>query len=130
MGCSCPSKGCGECLSTLVPSTGRCTSKQHVSKSHVWKLLIAKHPVISWELLCKRGVQAIVYATLRSQLYSLPCTLRGNHPPGCEGHKVYLPQLRHAPIVKVLYKQANIGFTAEAVFFGGGGRGRFAQKRV
>ncbi len=42
----------------------------------------------------------------------------------------YLPQLRRAPIVKVLYKQANIGFAAEAVFFFGGERGRFAQKRV
>jgi hypothetical protein len=40
-----------------------------------------------------------------------------------------LPQLRRAPIVKVLYKQANIGFAAEAVFFGGGERGRFAQKK-
>ncbi len=41
----------------------------------------------------------------------------------------YLPQLQRAPIVKVLYKQANIGFAAEAVFFWGGGRGRFAQKK-
>ena len=41
----------------------------------------------------------------------------------------YLPQLRRAPIVKVLYKQANIGFAAEAVFFWGGERGRFAQKK-
>ncbi len=41
-----------------------------------------------------------------------------------------LPQMRRAPIVKVLYKQTNIGFAAEAVFFGGGERGRFAQKRV
>ncbi len=42
---------------------------------------------------------------------------------------VNLPQLRRAPIVKVLYKQANIGFAAEAVFFLGGGKGRFAQKK-
>jgi hypothetical protein len=28
-----------------------------------------------------------------------------------------------------LYKQANIGFAAEAVFFLGGERGRFAQKK-
>ena len=52
-----------------------------------------------------------------------------------------VPQLRRAPIkfgrfiklnninVKVLYKQANIGFAAEAVFLGGGERGRFAQKK-
>jgi hypothetical protein len=40
-----------------------------------------------------------------------------------------LLQLRRAPIVKVLYKQANIGFAAEAVFFWGGGRGRFAPKK-
>ncbi len=40
-----------------------------------------------------------------------------------------LPQLRRAPIVKVLYIQANIGFAAEAVFFWGGGRGRFAQRK-
>ena len=87
--CSCPSKGCGVCLSTLVPTTGRCTSKQRVSKSHVWELLIAKHSVASRESSCKRGVQASVDAMLRSQLYSLLCTLRGNHPPGCEGHTVY-----------------------------------------
>ncbi len=43
--------------------------------------------------------------------------------------KIHLPQLRRAPIVKVLYKQANIGFAAEAVFLGGGERGRFAQKK-
>ncbi len=39
------------------------------------------------------------------------------------------PQLQRAPIVKVLYKQANIGFAAEAGFFWGGERGRFAQKK-
>jgi hypothetical protein len=33
--CSCPSKGFRVCLSTLVPTMGRCTSKQRVSKSHV-----------------------------------------------------------------------------------------------
>ncbi len=56
--------------------------------------------------------------------------------------QVEWPQLRRAPIkfgwfiklynidVKVLYKQANMGFAAEAGFFlGGGGRGRFAQKK-
>ncbi len=42
---------------------------------------------------------------------------------------MHLQQLWCAPIAKVLYKQANIGFTAEAVFFGGGERGRFAQKK-
>ncbi len=87
--CSCPSKGCEVCLSTLVPITGRCTSKQCVSKGCVWDPLIAKHPVIGRELLCKRGVQASAYAPLCSQLYSLLCTLWGNHPPGCKGHKVY-----------------------------------------
>jgi hypothetical protein len=87
--CSCPSKGRGECLSILVPTTGRCTSKQSVSKSCVWELLIAKHPVISRESSCKRGVQASVYTMLVSQLYSLLCMLWGNHPPGCEGHKVF-----------------------------------------
>jgi hypothetical protein len=87
--CSCPSKGFGVCLSTLVPTTGRCTSKQRVSKSCVWESLIAKHLAVGRELLCKHGVQASVDATLRSQLYGLLCMLRGNHPPGCEGHKVY-----------------------------------------
>ncbi len=51
--CSCPSKGCGVCLSTLVPTTGRCTSKQGVSKGRVWELLIAKHLVVSRESSCK-----------------------------------------------------------------------------
>ncbi len=68
---------------------GKVTSKQHVSKSCVWELLIAKHLVISQELSCKRGVQASAYIMLCSQLYSLLCTLWGNRPPGCEGHKVY-----------------------------------------
>jgi hypothetical protein len=86
--CSCPSKGCEVCLSTLVPTMGRCTSKQCVSKGCVWKPVIAKHPVIGWELSCKRGVQASVYAPLRSQLHRLLWALRGNHPPGGEGHKV------------------------------------------
>jgi hypothetical protein len=87
--CSCPFKGRGECLSTLVPTTRRCTSKQSVSKSYVWELLIAKHPVISWESSCKHGVQASAYTMLRSRLYSLFCTLRNNHPLGGKGHKVY-----------------------------------------
>ena len=41
-----------------------------------------------------------------------------------------LPQLRRALIVKVLYKQANIGFAAEVVFFGGGKGGVSPPKRV
>ena len=53
----------------------------------------------------------------------------------------YWPQLRCAPIkfgrciklntinVKVLYKQADMGFAAEAGFFLGGERERFAQKK-
>ncbi len=40
-----------------------------------------------------------------------------------------LPQLRRAPIVEVLYKQANIGFAAEAVFFLGGGKGGVSPKK-
>jgi hypothetical protein len=87
--CSCLSKGHGECLSTLVPTTGRCTSKESVSKSCVWELLIAKYPVISRELSCKSGVQASAYTMLCSKLYSLLCTFWGNHPLGCKGHKVY-----------------------------------------
>ncbi len=55
----------------------------------MWKLLIVKHPVIGQESSCKRGVQASVYAPLRSRLCSLFCALRGNHPPGNKGHKVY-----------------------------------------
>ncbi len=87
--CSCPSKGCGVCLGTLVSTMGRCTSKQCVSKSCVWKPLIAKHPVIGWESLCKHGVQASAYTLLHSQLHSLLHALWGNHPPGGKGHKVY-----------------------------------------
>ena len=92
--CSCPSKGCGECLSTLVPTTGRCTSKQSVSKSCVWESLIAKHPVIGRESSCERGVQASVDTLLHSPLHSLLCTIRGDHPPACEGHEVYCTTLR------------------------------------
>jgi hypothetical protein len=87
--CSCPSKGWGVCLSTLVPTTGRYTSKQCASKGRVWEPLTAKHLVIGRELPCKRGVQASAYPLLRSQLYSLLCALRVNHPQGCKGHNVH-----------------------------------------
>jgi hypothetical protein len=87
--CYCPSKRCGVCLSALVPTMGRCTSKQCVSKGRVWKPFIAEHPVIGRESLCKCGVQASAYGLLRSQLHSLLCALQGNHPPSGEGHKLY-----------------------------------------
>ncbi len=87
--CSCPAKGCGVCLSTLISTTGRRVSKHSVCKSHMRELLIAKHPVISRESLCKRGVQASADTPLRSPLHSLLCMIRGIHPPACKGHKVY-----------------------------------------
>jgi hypothetical protein len=87
--CSCPSKGYGVRVGTLVSTTGRCPSEQCVSKGCVWEPLIAKHPVIGRELSCECGVQASVYAPLRGQLHSLLCTVRGNHPPGSKDHKVY-----------------------------------------
>jgi hypothetical protein len=81
MGCAlAKSKGCGVCLGTLVPTTGRCPSKECVSKGRVWELPIAKHPVIGQELLCKHGVQASAYAPLCGQLNSLLCAFWGNHP--------------------------------------------------
>ncbi len=55
--------------------------------------------------------------------------------------KTNWPQLQHAPIkfgwfiklyiinVKVLYKQADMGFAAEAGFFWGGGKGVFCPKK-
>jgi hypothetical protein len=55
---SCPAKGCGVCLSTLISATGRRASKKCVSKSCMREPVIAKHPVISQESSCKRGVQA------------------------------------------------------------------------
>jgi hypothetical protein len=87
--CSCPSKVCGLRLGTLVSTTGRCPSKQCVSKGRVWEPLIAKHPVIGQELLCKHGVQVTAYTLLRGRLHSLLCMVWGNHPPGGKGHKVY-----------------------------------------
>jgi hypothetical protein len=87
--CSCPSKGYGVCLGTLVSTTGRCPSKECVSKGYVWERLIVKHPVIGQELLCKLGFQASAYTPLCGQLKSLLCVVRGNHPPGGKGHKVY-----------------------------------------
>ncbi len=72
--CSCPAKGCGICLSTLISTTGRRASKKRVSKSCMQEPLIAKHPVISRESLCKCGVQASADSPLRSQLHSLLCT--------------------------------------------------------
>ncbi len=55
--CSCPAKRRGVCLSTLISTTGRRASKKRVSKSCMREPLIAKHLVVSWELLCERGVQ-------------------------------------------------------------------------
>ncbi len=87
--CSCPAKGRGVCLSTLISTTGRRASKKHVDKSCMREPLIAKHPVISWESLFEHGVQASADTPLRSPLHSLLCTIRGDHPPACKGHKVY-----------------------------------------
>ncbi len=86
---SCPAKGRGVHLSTLISTTGRRASKKRVCKSCMWEPLIAKHPVIGRELSCERGVQASADTPLRSPLHSLLCTIRGDHPPACEGHKVY-----------------------------------------
>jgi hypothetical protein len=67
---------------------GRCPSKECVSKGHEWEPLIAKHPVIDRELLCKRGVHASAYALLCGRLSSLLCTVWGTHPPSGKGHKI------------------------------------------
>jgi hypothetical protein len=69
--CSCPAKGRGVCLSTLISTTGRCASKKRVSKSCMREPLIAKHPVVSRELSCERGVQASADTPLHSPLHSL-----------------------------------------------------------
>jgi hypothetical protein len=69
--CSCPAKGRGVCLSTLISTTGRHASKKSASKSHMREPLIVKHPVVSRESLCKRGVQASADTPLRSPLNSL-----------------------------------------------------------
>ncbi len=87
--CSCSAKVRGVCLSTLISTMGRCASKKRVSKSHMQEPLIANHSVISRESSCEHGVQASVDTLLSSPLHSLLCTIRGNHPPACEGLKVY-----------------------------------------
>jgi hypothetical protein len=87
--CSCPAKGRGVHLSTLISTMGRHASKQRVFKSCMWESLIAKHLVISRESSCEHGVQASVDTPLRGPLHSLLCTVQGNHPPACKGHKVY-----------------------------------------
>ncbi len=87
--CSCPAKGHGVCLSTLISTTGRCASKKRISKSCMQEPLIAKHPVVSRESSCKHGVQASAGTPLRSLLHSLLCTIQGDHRPACEGHEVY-----------------------------------------
>ncbi len=67
--CSCPAKGRGVCLSTLISTTGRRASKKRVSKSCMREPLIAKHPVVSQKSSCKRGVQASADTPLRSPLH-------------------------------------------------------------
>ncbi len=86
---SCPAKGRGVYLSTLISTAGRRASKHCVCKSCMWEPLIAKHLVIGQELSCVRGVQASADAPLRGPLHSLFGMIRGDHPPACEGHKVY-----------------------------------------
>jgi hypothetical protein len=86
---SCPAKGRGVHLSTLISTGGRHASKHSVCKSRMWEPLIAKHPVIGRGLSCKHGAQASADTLLRSPLHSLLCTIRGNHPPACKGHEVY-----------------------------------------
>jgi hypothetical protein len=86
---SSPAKGCGVYLSTLISTPGRRASKHCVCKSCMWEPLIVKHPGIGRESSSERGVQASADTPLRGPLYSLFGTVRGNHPPACEGHKVY-----------------------------------------
>ncbi len=85
----CPAKGRGVHLSTLISTMGRHASKHSVCKSCVWEPLIAKHLVIGRESLCMHGVQASADTLLCGLLHSLFGTVRGDHPPACEGHKVY-----------------------------------------
>ena len=85
---SCPAKGCGIYLGTLVSTTGGCPSKHSVCESRMWEPLIAKHPVIGRKSSCKSGVKACVNAPLRGQLDSPFGSFRGYHPPGRESLKV------------------------------------------
>ena len=84
----CPAKGCGVYLGTLVPTTGTCPSKHGVSENGTWEPLVAKHPVVGWEPLCKSGVEASSKAPLRGQLDGPFSTVRGDHPPGRKSLKV------------------------------------------
>ncbi len=84
---SCPAKGCGVYLSTLISTAGRRVSKHSVCKGCMWEPLIAKHPVIGRESSCEHGVQASADTPLRSPLHSLLCMIRGDHPPACKGHE-------------------------------------------
>ncbi len=67
--CSCPSKGCGVRLGTLVSSTGRCTSKQCVSDlssllgSRFWTGLLGswKHISRSWYVLIRKSWEIKVW---------------------------------------------------------------------
>jgi hypothetical protein len=86
---SCPAKGRGIHLSTLISTAGRHASKHRVCKSCMWEPRIAKHLVIGWKLSCERGVQASADAPLRGPLHSLFDMVQGNHPPACKGHEVY-----------------------------------------
>jgi hypothetical protein len=56
---SCPAKGRGIHLSTLISTAGMCASKHSVCKSCMREPHIAKHPVIGRKLSCKRGVKQV-----------------------------------------------------------------------
>ena len=88
---SCPAKGRGVHLSTLISTAGMRASKHSVCEGCMWEPLIAKHPVIGQESPCERGVQASADTLLRGPLHSLFGTVQGNHPPACKGHIVYCP---------------------------------------
>jgi hypothetical protein len=86
---SCPAKGRGVHLSTLISTAGRHASKHSVCEGRIWEPLIAKHLVIGRESSCEHGVQASADTLLHSLLHSLLCTIWGDHPPACKGHEVY-----------------------------------------
>ena len=84
----CPTKRCGVYLGTLVPTTGWRPGKHSVSESRMWESLVAKHPVIGRESLCKSGVKTCANTSLRGQLNGPFGTIRGYHPSGRESLKV------------------------------------------
>ncbi len=59
--------------------------KHGVRKNSMWKLLVAKHPVVGQESARKGWIEASLYSALGRHDHCTFGTVWGDHPPGGQG---------------------------------------------